>query len=214
MILELKFSFRHSIRWSIFILIATFVLACSFSIVSTIVLEGLAWGAGMVVVLILVLIGIVFDMMGIASTAAKEAPFHAMAAERVPGAKKAIYIIRNADRFSNFCNDVIGDIVGVISGTATAIVVFKLASSIGDKNGLYQAVISVLFSAVVSALMVGGKALGKSYSIHYANRIVLWIGRFFQILERRLGIRIFTGKSGKNRETDKRGNKRAARTGE
>src|SRR5690606_33080419 len=115
--LELKFSFRHSMRWSIFILITTFVLACFFSIASTIVLEGLAWGAGMVVVLILVLIGIVFDMMGIASTAAKEAPFHAMAAERVTGAKKAIYIIRNADRFSNFCNDVIGDIVGVISGT-------------------------------------------------------------------------------------------------
>jgi len=195
-------------------LIATFLLACFFSIVSTVMLEGLAWGAGMLVVLILVLIGIAFDMMGIASTAAKEAPFHAMAAERVPGAKKAIYIVRNADRFSNFCNDVIGDIVGVISGTATAIVVFKLVSSIGDGSGLYQGVISVLFSAVVSALMVGGKALGKSYSIHYANRIVLWIGKFFYVLERRLGIRIFSGKSSKNRETDKRGNKRAARTGE
>jgi len=31
---------------------------------------------------VLVLIGVVFDMLGIASTAAREAPFHAMAAEK------------------------------------------------------------------------------------------------------------------------------------
>jgi CBS domain containing-hemolysin-like protein len=201
-------------KWSIFILFATFFLAGFFSVTSTVLLEGVAWGAGMLIVFILVLIGIVFDMMGIASTAAKEAPFHAMAAERVTGAKKAIQIVRNADRFSSFCNDVIGDIVGVISGTAAAIVVIKLTTSAGIGSGWQHAAISVLFSATVSALMVGGKALGKSYSIHYANVIVLWIGKFFYLLERRLGIRFFNGKSGKNRENDKRGNKRAARTGE
>jgi len=206
----LKFSIRHSIRWSIFISIATFLLACFFSVSSTILLEGFAWGAGMLVVLVLIVIGIVFDMMGIASTAAKETPYHAMAAERVPGAKKAIQIVRNADRFSSFCNDVIGDIVSVISGTAAAIVVLKLASTGGLEHSVWHTVISVLFSATVSAMMVGGKALGKSYAIHHANSIVLWIGKIIYLLERRLGIRIFNGKNDKKKTANgKRGNKRA-----
>jgi CBS domain containing-hemolysin-like protein len=203
-------------RWGIYISIATFFLACFFSVTSTIMLEGVAWGSGMLVVFILVLIGIFFDMMGIASAAAKETPFHAMAAERVPGSKNAIHIVRNADRFSSFCNDVIGDIVSIISGTATAIVVLKLVSSADYELTVWHTVISVIFSATVSALMVGGKAIGKSYAIHHANEIVLWIGKLFAILNKRLGLKLFTGiPTKKNRSMKgKRGKKRASGTSE
>lgn len=74
----------------------------------------------MMIVLLLVIIGVFFDMMGLSAAAAVETPFHAMASEKVADAKQAIAIVRNADRFSNFCNDVIGDMTGVISGSATA----------------------------------------------------------------------------------------------
>ena len=210
----MKFSFRHSMRWSIFISALTFVLAAFFSVTSTIVLEGVVWGMGVLVIMVLVLIGIVFDMMGIASAAAKEVPFHSMAAEKVPGARHAIYITRNADRFSSFCNDVIGDIVGVISGTATAIVVIKLMSQGGQGSALWYTVVSVVFSATVSAIMVGGKALGKSYAIHNSNRIVLVIGKVFYVLERRFRLKIFKQRNGKKDQPahGKRGNKRAARS--
>jgi CBS domain containing-hemolysin-like protein len=209
----LKFSFRHSIRWSIFISIATLALAIFFSVASTVVLEGVAWGAGMLVVLVLVLIGVVFDMIGIASAAAEETPFHAMASEKVPGARHAIQIVRNADRFSSFCNDVIGDIVGVVSGTATAVVVIKLVTSAGMENTVWNSVVSVVFSAVVSALMVGGKALGKSFSIHHANKVVFWIGKCFYFLESKLGITILRPKKTKRKKSDgKKGPKRVART--
>lgn len=208
----LKFSFRHSIRWSIFISVATLALAIFFSVTSTMVLEGVAWGAGMLVVLVLVLIGVVFDMIGIASAAAEETPLHAMAADKVPGARHAIQIVRNADRFSSFCNDVIGDIVGVISGTATAVVVIKLVVSAGMENTAWHTVTSVVFSAVVSALMVGGKALGKSFSIHYATRIVFWIGKCFYLLESKLGIKLFSpSKANSKKSNGKKGSKRAAR---
>jgi len=211
----MKFSLNHSIRWSIFISAATFLLACVFSVVSTVVLEGVAWGMGMLVVIVLVLIGIVFDMMGIASAAATEKPFHAIAAKKVRGAKKAIQIVRNADRFSSFCNDVIGDIVGVISGAAAAVVVLKLAVSAGYENTVRHTAVSVVFSAAVSGLMVGGKAVGKSYAIHHANSIVLWVGKVFDFLERRAGISIFGGgKSGRKKlkkASGKRGKTDAAR---
>lgn len=206
----MKFSLKHSIKWSIFITIITFILACIFSVTSTIILEGVGWGIGMLIVLILILINIVFDMMGIASASAEEKPFHAMAAARVIGSKQAIRIIRNADRFSNFCNDVIGDIVGIISGAGTAIVITKLLLFSGHENHLViSTLVSVIFAGIVSALTVGGKALGKSFSIYYSGKFVLFTGKIFYFLERRLGIVLFEANKLDN---GKRGNKRAARS--
>jgi CBS domain containing-hemolysin-like protein len=207
----LKFSFRHSIRWSVFIALITFLLACLFTVSSTAVLEGVSWGIGMLIVILLICTGIFFDVLGLGAAAAKETPFHAMASERVPGARHAIFIVRNADRFSNFCNDMIGDISGVISGAASALVVFKLMASFHDQEVLRTAV-SVVFTSLVSALTVGGKAIGKSFALHYATEIVLLIGKFFYLLERRLGIRLLQPKRKPKSHSGKRGNKRAARS--
>lgn len=204
----MKYSFRHSMKWSIFISAVTFVLAGIFSVLSTTILEGVAWGSGMLMVLVLIMIGIVFDMMGLASAAANEKPFHAMASEKVKGAKQAIGIVRNADRFSSFCNDVIGDITGIISGAASALVVLKLLTSMNVEHSLLYTSVSVVFSALVSSLTVGGKALGKSLAIRNATQIVLIIGKFFYFLEHRFGIRIFNTVKKKS-NNGKRGNKRA-----
>lgn len=203
----MKSLWKHSMRWSIFISVATFILATVFSVVSTAMLQGVVWSIGVAIVLLIVIIGIVFDMMGIASASADERPFHAMAAEKVNGAKHAIHIVRNADRFSNFCNDVVGDICGIVSGTASALVVVKM---LGSSNGsLLAGAATVVFSAVVSALTVGGKALGKSFAIRYSVPIILKVGLLFYFLERRFGIRVWNG----NKKTNgKRGSKRAARS--
>ncbi len=71
---------------------------------------------------------IFFDIIGIAVTTAKEMPFHAMAANKVEEAKYAIKLVKNASQVSNFCNDVIGDISGIISGSLGATIIFKLAN--------------------------------------------------------------------------------------
>ncbi|NKI19798.1 hypothetical protein HFN20_00860 [Paenibacillus dendritiformis] len=207
----MKFSFKHSVKWSIFIFFVTFAMAVILSVASTSMLGKAGWGVGMVIVLMLVLIGVFFDIMGLAAAAAKETPFHAMAAERVRGAKQAIYIVRNADRFSNFCNDVIGDMTGVISGSATAIVVTNLLWSMNAESVWMTTAVSVAFTGLVSALTVGGKALGKSFAIHYSTPIVLLVGKCFHFLESKLHIRLFTKKRGKSKQR-KRGNSRAART--
>ncbi|WP_248925311.1 hypothetical protein [Paenibacillus hamazuiensis] len=207
----MKFSFKHSIKWSLFISVVTFILACVFTVASTTVMEGFPWGVGMLIVIFLICNGIFFDIMGLAAAAASETPFHAMASEKVKGSRHAIYIVRNADRFSNFCNDVIGDISGVISGAASALVVFKLMSGMSDNETL-RTVVSVVFTAIVSALTVGGKAMGKSFAIHYSTDIVLFIGKLFYMMEHRLGIKWFTSKKKHKQHNGKRGNKRAART--
>jgi len=191
----MKFSYKHTLKWSALIAVITLVLAAIFSIVSSSVLNEVSVTIGMIVVLIIVLIGIVFDAIGIAAAAAKEVPFHAMASEKVLGAREAIQICRNADRFSSFCNDVIGDISGIISGTASAVVVLRFASSLGhSEDSIFHSVVFVIFASFVAALTVGGKAIGKSFAINYSTDILLLVGKLFYHLDHKLHIKIFNGK--------------------
>ncbi|WP_404428577.1 hypothetical protein [Sutcliffiella horikoshii] len=193
---------KDAINWSLAIAVITLVLAAIFSIVSTYLLSGVTWAVGMVIVFIIVFIGIFFDMLGIASTAADEIPFHAMAAERVNGSKQAIQIVRNADRFASFCNDVIGDISGIISGTASAIVVISFTLSVGQReDSLFHYIVAVVFTSVVAAVTVGGKAFGKSMAIRYSTPILFQVGRLFYILEDKFHIVVL-------KDNKKRKNKR------
>ncbi|KMJ60002.1 membrane protein [Bacillus sp. LL01] len=194
---------KDAINWSLAIAVITLVLAAIFSIVSTYLLSGVTWAIGMVIVFIIVFIGIFFDMLGIAATAADETPFHAMAAERVNGSKQAIQIVRSADRFASFCNDVIGDISGIISGTASAIVVISFTISIGQReDSLFHYIVAVVFTSVVASVTVGGKAFGKSMAIRYSTPILFQVGKLFYFLEDRFKIVIM--KENKNKRKNKR----------
>ncbi|HLQ70891.1 MAG TPA: hypothetical protein VK142_03770 [Bacillota bacterium] len=182
---------KKSIKFSVMIAVITFVLAAIFSVISSSILGKVTWMVGLIIVLIIVLIGVVFDMLGIASTAAQESPLHAMAAEKIPGAKEAVIIIRHADKFASFCNDVIGDISGIVSGTATAIVVLQIAQLTGgSETGSVQVVLNVLLTSLVAALTVGGKAIGKTFAIHKSTRIIFLTGKIVFLIENKLKIRV------------------------
>jgi CBS domain containing-hemolysin-like protein len=197
----MKFSLNHSIRWSTAIAVITLVLAAIFSILSSLILSGVSLAIGILVVFIIVLIGIVFDAIGLSAAAANEVPFHSMAAEKVLGAREAINICRNADRFSSFCNDVIGDISGIISGTASTLVVIQLVLELNhQQDSTMHYLLTVVFTSVVAALTVGGKAFGKSIAIHHATPIILFVGRIFFYLEHKFHIKIFNGKPKKNKK--------------
>jgi len=108
-----------------------------------------------------------FDIIGTAVTAADETPFHAMASRKLYAAKQSIKLIRNADKVSNVCNDVVGDICGIISGAAGAYIVFRV---IGNKDVITMTELAVTGS--ITALTVGGKALGKTIAIRNSNYII------------------------------------------
>ncbi|MGM7701917.1 hypothetical protein ACSVDE_09300 [Pseudalkalibacillus sp. Hm43] len=181
-----------SLKWSSGIAVITLVLAAIFSIVSTLLIEGVVWAIGVMIVFLIVLIGIVFDIIGVAATAADEVPFHAMASEKINGSRQSITICRNADRVASFCNDVIGDISGIISGTASAAVIVQLARTFGgDDASAFQYTVSIVFTSVVAALTVGGKALGKSFAIHFSTSIIFQVGRLIYFFEERLKLKKF-----------------------
>lgn len=198
----MKSQVQKSIKFSIGIAVITFVLAAIFSVISSSILTEVMWIIGLLIVLLIVLIGVFFDMLGIAAAAADEKPFHAMAAEKVSGSKQAILVVRNADRFASFCNDVIGDISGIVSGTASAIVVLQIANGFGYSEGsTFQIIISVVLTSLVAALTVGGKAIGKFLAIHASTKIIFFVGKIIAFIEEKFKIKIFTNEKKETRNS-------------
>lgn len=110
-------NFSYSLRNGILVGIGTLFLSIIFSLGSQFLLKFLgSTGLKFILLSVIILIGVLFDIIGVSSAAATESPFHAQAATRKFGAKQAVRIVRNADRVSSFCNDVVGDISGILSG--------------------------------------------------------------------------------------------------
>ena len=80
----------------------------------------------LILLFIIIALGIFFDIIGTAATAAALPPFNARAAKKVFGAYQAVKITKNASAVANYCNDVIGDIAGTLSGAIGAGIVFSL----------------------------------------------------------------------------------------
>ena len=114
-----------------------------------------------------ILVGVLFDIIGLAVAAAEEKQFHSMAARKIQSAKYAVKLIRNAEKVSSFCNDVIGDIAGIMSGATGTVIAAVLF--FGENANIIG---SFLITAGVAAITVGGKAFGKSVAINHSNYIV------------------------------------------
>lgn len=179
---------NKTIRWVVTIFIVTIFISGVISFTSNEIMAISPMPVAFVILLMIVLIGILFDIVGVAVTSADEKPFHSMAARKVPGAQEAITLLRNAERVSSICNDVVGDICGVVSGAASASIA---ASLIQNFNGSLNQIIMLLMSAFVAGLTVGGKALGKTFAIGSCTKIVHFAGRIIHIL------RFFTKRSKK-----------------
>ena len=168
-------------RWIVLVFLATVLISAAFTHASGILLDGSGIWAALAVLLLIVLIGIVFDVVGVAVTAAEERPLHSMAARKVPGAKEAIGLIKNADRVASICNDVIGDICGVVSGAASAVIAVRLLE---NRDLSRPMLLQVGMSALIAGLTVGGKAIGKGLALKHSVSIVHFVGRVLAALRR------------------------------
>lgn len=159
--------------WSLFIMLLSFLLSILLLFASSSIFDSAAVSWAYLGVVVIISVGIFFDMIGVAVAAAEETPFHSMAARKIIGAKESIRLIRNAPRVSSVCNDVIGDICSVVSGTAGAAIVFRLAMQ--PELAVWP---EAIMGAVIAALTVGGKAVGKGFGIKNSNYIIFIAGRF------------------------------------
>lgn len=167
-------------RW----VVTAFCLAVTLSAALSLVSESVMGSAGLAVALLIlalfILLGIVFDVIGVAVTAADPRPFHSMAAHKVKGAKEALKLLKNASTVSSVCNDVVGDICGIVSGTTAAVIVLHLQRL----TPIHALVISVGVTALISGFTIGGKALGKNFAMRSSTKVVHFVGRVLSIFHK------------------------------
>lgn len=165
---------NKQIKWVTTIFLVTIVISGTISFVSDEVMASSSLPVAFLILLVIILVGILFDIVGMAVASADEKPFHSMAAKKVPGAQEAIRLLRNAERVSSICNDVVGDICGVVSGSASATIATQVIQSFDFS---WPQVATLLMSALAAGLTVGGKAVGKSIAIDSCTEIVHMVGR-------------------------------------
>ena len=172
---------QKAARWVVTIFFVTILISGCISFFSDIIMSGSTMVVAFLILLAIILIGIVFDIIGMAVATADEKPFHSMAARKVPGAQESIALLRNAERVSSICNDVVGDICGVVSGSASATIAAQILANF--EFGWPQ-IVSLAMSALAAGLTVGGKAIGKSIAVNSCTFIVHTVGRILYSLNR------------------------------
>lgn len=155
-------------RWIIQILIIAFTVSICMSFISEMTIPKANIFVGIIITLVFIFIGVVFDIVGVSVTAADEKIFHSMNSRKVKGANVAVKFKKNADKVSNFCCDVIGDVCGVISGTASASISLILANSLN----INPFITTLIVTGIIASLTIGGKAMGKSYAINKSDVIL------------------------------------------
>lgn len=155
-------------NWIIKIVVSSFLISIIFSLISETIIPNVGIIMGCILTLIFIFIGVLFDMVGLAVATAEEAQFNSMVAKRVKGAKVALKLKKNADKVSSFCNDVVGDICGIVSGSTGAVIAIKIVENY-DFNAL---VVTLIVMGIISALTIGGKALEKGYAMKQSNKIL------------------------------------------
>ena len=160
--------------WPFVITLITLAISFTINIVASIFTEKLSLFGAICVLVVIVLIGILFDILGTAVISCDMVSFSSMAAAKVRGAKESISIIKKASVYSNIFNDVIGDTCGIISGATLGAIFIKISLSNADIR-------YTIASAIIAAITVGGKAFGKGFSMKNAESIVFVIGRIASV---------------------------------
>ncbi len=161
-------------KWILTIVGIAFLISFLLSFIANGLIPNISFIIGILLTLLFIGIGILFDIVGVAVTAAEESVFHSMSSRKVKGANVAVKFKKNADKVSSFCCDVIGDICGVISGAAGT----TIAAILITKYGFNVLLVGLLVTAIISSLTIGGKAIGKSFAINKSDIILYEFAKF------------------------------------
>ncbi len=162
------------IHWIATIVLVSFIISFSLSLISQMTIPNLSLWLGIIITLIFIFLGILFDIIGVSVTAADDKVFHSMNSRKVKGANIAVKFKKNADKVSSFCCDVIGDICGIISGAAGTTITAILSTTF-NFNLLFT---GLVVAAIIASLTIGGKAIGKSFAINKSNIILYEFAKF------------------------------------
>ena len=156
-------------NWILKAFLMTFFIALIFSSSSNYLISKFNNTILLIVLCIIFIgIGILFDIIGTAVLTANEASFHAKSAKKIKGSKEGVYLVKNSSTIASICNDVIGDICGIVSGSIGA----TLAINMSAKLNVSTVIVTLLVRSIISSVTVGGKAIGKKQAIKNSDSII------------------------------------------
>ena len=161
---------KSRIKWVATAFLLSFVISAFFSVAMGEVTANANVGIAILLLLFFIALGIVFDIMGLAVATADASAFHSMAARKLRAGKKGVWMIANSDKVSSVCNDIVGDICGVVTGAAGAAIVTKLFA-----DGAFW--LSLATTSLISAMTVGGKAACKHFAMKHSDSIVMFAAK-------------------------------------
>lgn len=171
---------KTNYKWIIEISLIALILSMLFTLFSNTIIADISIIVGIIITIIIIFIGIIFDMIGVAIASVKEAPFHAMASKKIKSAKTALKLIKNKDKVSSFCCDVVGDICGIISGSTGAVI----ATAIIIKTNGNNLLISIIIMGMISSLTIAGKAAEKSIAMNKSTEIINIFSKVLSIFDK------------------------------
>lgn len=170
---------KTDFKWVFIVTILAFVISIFMTLFSTVALENVSLFIAILITFLFILLGIVFDIIGVAVTSGDEVAFHSMSSRKVKGGKIGVKLLKNTDKVSSVCCDVVGDVCGIVSGTS-GVVIVSLIIKLTDVNELF---VSLLVTGIISALTIGGKALGKRIAISKSKEIVTVVSKILSIFQ-------------------------------
>lgn len=171
---------KTNYKWIFTVFLLSFFLAMFFTFVSETVISNVSLIAGIIITLIIVFIGIICDMVGVAASTVKIEPFNAMASKKIKEAKTALMLIRNKDKVSSIFCDVVGDVCGVITGSAGAAIIVGIVL-ISHMNTL---LVSLVIMGLLSTLTITGKAIGKNIAMNNSTKIIRFVAKILSIFKK------------------------------
>lgn len=169
---------KKNSHWPLKVFLISVALSAVLSFFSSTALADTGTVVAIIVLLVFIGLGIAFDMVGVAVTAADPRPFHSMAAHKERGGREAVRLLSKANEVSSFCNDVVGDICGIVSGSTAAVIVAQLQHGLNTTSVL----VSIGVTALISGATIGGKALGKKVAINDSTKVVYRVARVMNTL--------------------------------
>lgn len=164
---------NKKVKWLLTVGIVSFILSIVMSITSEGIIPRVNTITGIVIILLFIFISVLFDMIGVAITAQDETPFHSMASKKIKGSSHSVKLLKNSDKLASICNDVIGDVCGVVSGSAGVLV----ASSISDYFVINKSIVVLVVTALIASITITGKAYGKTIAINNSKSITEKVGK-------------------------------------
>jgi Mg2+/Co2+ transporter CorB len=164
---------NKNLNWLITVCTISFILSIVMSLTSETFIPKVNIFFGIIIILLFIFISIIFDMIGVAITAQDETPFHSMASKKVHGSTHSVKLLKNSDKLASICNDVIGDALGVVSGSAGMLV----SNSIAEMNNWNKSLVVLITTALIASITITGKAYGKTIAINNSEKITFKVGK-------------------------------------